>query len=326
RCPTRCSSSTWASTASPSPKRASSASPSSRSSTAIIRRSASITSSPATTTPARRSACMRAAPPMRFSRAAQRRCRRSPRAPPTRRSSSRSKARTNDATTNRGSEPMTAITASMVKELREKTDAPMMECKKALAEAGGDLARAEEILRVKLGNKASKAAARVAAEGIVAVWIADDAKLGALVEVNSETDFVARNDDFVAFARTLAERVATQAPADVDALAQLPIDGGTVEQVRTALVGRIGENITVRRFARIEAKGRLTSYVHGGSKIGVLVDVVGGDEALGRDLAMHIAASKPKSLSRDGVPAEDVERERSIAQQKAAEEQAKAQA
>jgi len=179
---------------------------------------------------------------------------------------------------------------------------------------------------VKLGNKASKAAARVAAEGIVAVWIADDAKLGALVEVNSETDFVARNDDFVAFARTLAERVATQAPADVDALAQLPIDGGTVEQVRTALVGRIGENITIRRFARLEAKGRLTSYVHGGSKIGVLVDVVGGDEALGRDLAMHIAANKPKSLSRDGVPAEDVERERSIAQQKAAEEQAKAQA
>ncbi len=221
---------------------------------------------------------------------------------------------------------MTAITASMVKELREKTDAPMMECKKALTEAGGDLARAEEILRVKLGNKASKAASRVAAEGIVAAWIADDAKLGALVEVNSETDFVAKNDDFVAFGRTLAERVGTQAPADVDALAQTQIEGGTVDQVRTALVGRIGENITVRRFARIEAQGRLTSYVHGGSKIGVLVDVVGGDEALGRDLAMHIAASKPKSLSRDGVPAEDVERERSIAQQKAAEEQAKAQA
>jgi len=221
---------------------------------------------------------------------------------------------------------MTAITASMVKELREKTDAPMMECKKALTEAGGDLARAEEILRVKLGSKASKAAARVAAEGVVAVWISDDARRGALVEVNSETDFVARNDDFLAFAGTLAERVGTQAPADVEALSQLAIDGGTVEQVRTALVGRIGENITIRRFARLEAKGRLTSYVHGGSKIGVLVDVVGGDEALGRDLAMHIAASKPKSLSRDGVPAEDVERERSIAQQKAAEEQAKAQA
>ncbi len=221
---------------------------------------------------------------------------------------------------------MTAITASMVKELREKTDAPMMECKKALTEAGGDLVRAEEILRVKLGSKASKAAARVAAEGVVALWIADDGKLGALVEVNSETDFVARNDDFLAFARTLAERVGTQAPADVDALARLPIDGGTVEQVRTALVGRIGENITVRRFARLQAKGQLASYVHGGSKIGVLVDLVGGDEALARDLAMHIAASKPKALSRDGVPAADVERERSIAQQKADEEQAKAKA
>ena len=219
---------------------------------------------------------------------------------------------------------MTAITASMVKELREKTDAPMMECKKALAEAGGDLARAEEILRVKLGNKASKAAARVAAEGVVALWIADDAKLGALVEVNSETDFVAKNDDFLAFARTLAERVGTQAPADVDALSQLPIDGGTVEQVRTALVGRIGENITVRRFARVQAKGRLASYVHGGSKIGVIVDLVGGDDALARDLAMHIAASKPRALSREGVPAADVERERSIAQQKADEEQARA--
>ncbi|HLT28205.1 MAG TPA: translation elongation factor Ts [Zeimonas sp.] len=221
---------------------------------------------------------------------------------------------------------MTAITASMVKALREKTDAPMMECKKALAEAGGDLARAEEILRVKLGNKASKAASRVAAEGVVAVWIADDARLGAIVEVNSETDFVAKNDDFLAFARTLAERVGTQAPADLDALAQLPIDGGTVDEVRTALVGRIGENITVRRFARLEAQGRLNAYVHGGSKIGVLVDLVGGDDTLARDVAMHIAASKPKALSRDGVPAEDIERERSIAQQKADEEQAKAKA
>jgi len=221
---------------------------------------------------------------------------------------------------------MTAITASMVKALREKTDAPMMECKKALAEAGGDLARAEEILRVKLGNKASKAASRVAAEGVVAVWIADDARLGAIVEVNSETDFVAKNDDFLAFARTLAERVGTQAPADLDALAQLPIDGGTVDEVRTALVGRIGENITVRRFARLEAQGRLNAYVHGGSKIGVLVDLVGGDDTLARDVAMHIAASKPKARSRDGVPAEDIERERSIAQQKADEEQAKAKA
>jgi len=221
---------------------------------------------------------------------------------------------------------MTAITASMVKELREKTDAPMMECKKALAEADGDIGRAEEILRVKLGNKASKAASRVAAEGVVALWIADDAKLGALVEVNSETDFVAKNDDFLAFARTLAERVGTQAPADVEALARLPIEGGSVEQVRTALVGRIGENIGVRRFVRLQARGRLASYVHGGSKIGVLVDLVGGDDALARDLAMHVAASKPKALSREGVPTADVERERSIAQQKADEEQAKSKA
>ncbi len=218
---------------------------------------------------------------------------------------------------------MAAITASMVKELREKTDAPMMECKKALTEADGDLGRAEEILRVKLGNKASKAAARVAAEGVVAVWIADDARLGALVEVNSETDFVARNEDFLAFAATLAEQVGRNAPADPEALALLPIDGGTVEEVRTALVGRIGENISVRRFARIEAQGRLNAYVHGGAKIAAIVDLVDGDDVLARDIAMHIAASKPRALSREGVPAEDIERERSIARQKADEEQEK---
>ncbi len=221
---------------------------------------------------------------------------------------------------------MTAITASMVKELRDKTDAPMMECKKALAEAGGDLARAEEILRVKLGNKANKAAARVTAEGVVGIRVSDDAKLGAIVEVNCETDFVARNDDFLAFVRSLAELVAANDPADVAALSALPMDGGTVETVRTALVGRIGENLGIRRFVRLAAQGRIGSYVHGGSKIGVLVDLVGGDDALARDLAMHVAASKPKAVSRDGVPAEVVERERSIAQQKAAEEQAKAEA
>ena len=221
---------------------------------------------------------------------------------------------------------MAEITASMVKELREKTDAPMMECKKALTEAGGDLGRAEEILRVKLGSKATKAASRVTAEGVVGIWLADDAKLGAIVEVNCETDFVARNDDFLAFARDLAELVARHDPADTAALAALPLGGVTVEQTRTALIGRIGENLSVRRFARLAAEGRLTRYVHGGSKIGVLVDVVGGDEALARDLAMHVAASKPKALSKEGVPAADVERERSIAREKAAEEQAKAQA
>ena len=214
---------------------------------------------------------------------------------------------------------MAEITASMVKELREKTDAPMMECKKALTEAQGDLARAEEILRVKLGNKATKAATRIAAEGIVAIHVAPDGKTGAIVEVNCETDFVAKNDDFNAMVRGLAQLVVERNPADVAALSALDMGGSTVEQVRTALVGKIGENMSLCRFSRIAAQGRLTSYVHGGSKIGVLVDVVGGDDALARDLAMHIAASKPKALSKEGVPAEDVARERSIAQQKAAE-------
>jgi elongation factor Ts len=214
---------------------------------------------------------------------------------------------------------MAEITAAMVKELREKTDAPMMECKKALTEAQGDLGKAEEILRVRLGSKASKAASRVAAEGVVGLSISADQKLAAIVELNSETDFVAKNDDFMAFAAKLADLVAEHSPADVDALLALTIDGQSVEVVRTALVGKIGENISVRRFQRIQAQGKVTSYVHGGSKIGVLLDLVGGDEGLGKDLAMHIAASKPKSLSKEGVSAADIERERSIAEQKAAE-------
>ncbi|MFN9677033.1 MAG: translation elongation factor Ts [Betaproteobacteria bacterium] len=214
---------------------------------------------------------------------------------------------------------MAEITAGMVKELREKTDAPMMECKKALAEAGGDMAKAEEILRVKLGNKASKAAARVAAEGIVAVHVAADAKLATLVEVNCETDFVAKNDDFLAFCRNLAVLVADKNPADVAALSGLPLEGGTVDSVRTALVGKIGENMSIRRFERVQAQGRVASYVHGGSKIGVLVDVTGGDEALAQDLAMHIAASKPRSVDASGVPAELLETERRIAIEKARE-------
>ena len=214
---------------------------------------------------------------------------------------------------------MAEITAGMVKELRERTDAPMMECKKALTEAGGDLGKAEELLRVKLGNKASKAASRVTAEGIVGLYLSADAKLGAIVEVNCETDFVAKNDDFLAFTKGVAQLIADSAPADVAALSALPLGGQTVEATRTALIGKIGENISVRRFARIQAEGKLASYVHGGAKIGVLIDVVGGDEPLAKDLAMHIAAGKPKALSREGVPAEDVERERSIATQKAAE-------
>ncbi len=214
---------------------------------------------------------------------------------------------------------MAAITASMVSELRGKTDAPMMECKKALTEADGDMAKAEEILRVKLGNKATKAATRVAAEGVVGLYLSADGKLGALVEVNSETDFVAKNDEFIALAKGCAELVATRNPADVAALSALPMGEGTVETTRTALVGKIGEHMALRRFARMEASGRLTSYVHGGSKIGVLVDVTGGDEQLGKDLAMHIAASKPKSLDASGVPAELLDTERRIAVEKARE-------
>ena len=214
---------------------------------------------------------------------------------------------------------MAEITASMVKELREKTDAPMMECKKALAEAAGDMAKAEEVLRVKLGNKASKAATRVTAEGIVGVYISADAKLGAMVEVNCETDFVAKNDEFLALVKNVAELIATKNPADVEALSALEINGQSVEEVRKALVGKIGENMSIRRFVRVEAKGAVANYIHGGAKIGVLIDLVGGEEALAKDLAMHIAASKPKSLDASGVPAELLDVERRIAIEKARE-------
>ncbi|MGE5665361.1 MAG: translation elongation factor Ts [Betaproteobacteria bacterium] len=214
---------------------------------------------------------------------------------------------------------MAEITASMVKELREKTDAPMMECKKALTEAGGDMAKAEEILRVKLGSKASKAAARVAAEGVVAIAIAADGKTGAIVEVNSETDFVAKNDDFIKFANDLARLVIEKNPADVVALSALPLGEGTVETVRTALVGKIGENMSVRRFVRLVTEGALAQYVHGGSKIGVMVDLLGGDAELGRDVAMHVAASKPRALDASGVAPEALETERRVAIEKARE-------
>ncbi|SAI02481.1 elongation factor Ts [Bordetella ansorpii] len=212
---------------------------------------------------------------------------------------------------------MAEITAALVKELREKTDAPMMECKKALTEAEGDLARAEELLRVKLGNKASKAASRVTAEGLIGLFISADAKQGAVLEVNCETDFVAKNDDFVAFVNKLAELVATQNPADVAALSALPFGEGTVDTTRTALIGKIGENISIRRFERIETPNALASYVHGG-RIGVLVEYAGAEE-VGKDLAMHIAATKPKALDANGVAAEDIATERSVAEQKAAE-------
>jgi elongation factor Ts len=205
---------------------------------------------------------------------------------------------------------MAEISAALVKELRELTGLGMMECKKALAEAGGDLKKAEELLRIKSGAKASKAAGRVAAEGVIGAWLSPDGKLGALVELNCETDFVAKNEDFLAFARELAEAVAKTNPADVQGLASF-------EPRRQALVQKIGENITLRRFARLQAQGRLALYVHG-AKIGVLVDVDAADD-LGKDLAMHIAAFKPRYQSKSDVPAEDVARERGIAAARAKE-------
>ena len=213
---------------------------------------------------------------------------------------------------------MAEITASMVKELRERTDAPMMDCKKALSEADGDMDRAEEILRVRFGNKASKAAGRVAAEGTVGVSISADGKTGAMIEVNSETDFCAKNDDFLAYVRELAVVVEKSNPANIESVAALPMNGSTAEDVRTQLVGKIGENITPRRFVRLAAQGKLASYVHG-SKIGVIVDVVGGDDTLGKDIAMHIAAAKPKSLDASGVDASLIEAERRVAIEKAKE-------
>ncbi|HEX8613502.1 MAG TPA: translation elongation factor Ts [Telluria sp.] len=216
---------------------------------------------------------------------------------------------------------MAAITAAMVGELRAKTDAPMMQCKKALTEADGDMARAEEILRVKLGTKATSNATRITAEGVVATFIAGN--VGALVEVNSETDFVAKNDDFLALANNAARLVAENNPADVAALLALPLDGKTLDEVRIALIGKIGENMTIRRFQRFETTGKLASYLHG-TRIGVVVDFEGGDEQVGKDVAMHIAAMKPVSLSSDQVPAELIEKERSVAALKAQEDADKA--
>lgn len=211
---------------------------------------------------------------------------------------------------------MAEITAAMVKELREKTDAPMMECKRALTEALGDLVRAEELLRVKLGSRASKAANRIAAEGVVAVWT--EAKLGAMVEINCETDFVAKNADFLRLAQGLAMLVAKQNPADVAALSLLSLDGVMVETIRTGLIGKIGENITIRRFVRYETQARLATYLHG-AKIGVLVDYNASDEQVGKDVAMHIAASKPLCVSKEEVPVERIEQERKIFMAQAAE-------
>ncbi|NBW24115.1 MAG: elongation factor Ts [Betaproteobacteria bacterium] len=217
---------------------------------------------------------------------------------------------------------MTTITASMVAELRGKTDAPMMECKKALTEAEGDMARAEEILRVKLGSKAGKAAARVTAEGVIVLGTSGDAS--AMLEVNCETDFVTKNDSFLAMANAAAALVAQHNPADVAALSALPYSqdgfGPTLEDVRKGLIGKIGENMTFRRFDRPAAGTHVASYLHG-TRIGVLVSFE-GDRTAAKDVAMHVAAMKPVSLSSDQVPAELVERERSVAAAKAAEDAA----
>ncbi|TAK47958.1 MAG: elongation factor Ts [Betaproteobacteria bacterium] len=212
---------------------------------------------------------------------------------------------------------MAEITASLVKELREMTGLGMMECKKALAESAGDLQKAEELLRIRSGAKASKAAGRIASEGVIGAWLAPDARTGALVEINCETDFVAKNADFVAFARRLAEMVATANPADAAALGALPMDGATVEARRQALVQKIGENISIRRLERLHTAARLAQYLHG-TRIGVLVDYEGTDE-VGKDLAMHIAFAKPAYLNRGEVPAATVAREREILQARARE-------
>jgi elongation factor Ts len=214
---------------------------------------------------------------------------------------------------------MADISASTVMELRQRTGLGMMECKKALTEADGDLAKAEELLRIRSGAKASKAAGRVAAEGVIGLFVATDAKAAAMVEVNCETDFVARNEEFRVFANEIAQVVARDCPPDVAALSARTLPSGeTIEARRVALVQKIGENLSLRRFVRVEAQGRVASYVHG-TRIGVLVDYTGGNEALGKDLAMHIAASKPMAVSREHVPADVVAKERSIAAARAAE-------
>ena len=214
---------------------------------------------------------------------------------------------------------MAEIAASMVMDLRQRTGLGMMECKKALTEAAGDMAKAEELLRIRSGAKASKAAGRIAAEGVIGLHVAADARTAAMVEVNCETDFVARNDDFRAFAAEVAQIVARDNPPDLPALgARMLASGETIEAKRAALVQKIGENMSIRRFARKVAAGRLASYVHG-NRIGVLVDLTGGQDALGKDLAMHVAASKPMAVNRDQVPPDVVAKERAIAAARAAE-------
>ena len=205
---------------------------------------------------------------------------------------------------------MSEISAGLVKELRELTGLGFMECKKALAETDGDLKKAEELLRIRGSAKANKAASRIAAEGVIGAWLSADTKLGALVELNSETDFVAKNEDFIAFSKSLAEIVGTRNPKDTEELGSLDLLGTKVEAKRQALVQKIGENLSIRRFKRLQAKGKLALYLHG-TKIGVLVDYEGSDE-VGKDVAMHIAFAKPQHMTKTEVPADVVARERDI--------------
>ena len=213
---------------------------------------------------------------------------------------------------------MAEITASMVMALRAKTDAPMMDCKKALTEADGDSQRAEEILRVRFGNKASKASSRIAAEGAVSAFISNDGKQGCLIEINSETDFCAKNEEFQQFGSVLAKAVVDSNPSSVEELALVSVEEKTIEEMRTGLIGKIGENITPRRFQLLQAKGSLYAYLHG-AKIGVILDLEGGNEELGKDIAMHIAAAKPKAIDESGVDSELIETERRVAIEKAKE-------
>ncbi|SDW18357.1 translation elongation factor Ts [Nitrosomonas communis] len=214
---------------------------------------------------------------------------------------------------------MAEITASMVKELRERTGLGMMECKKALAETSGDMKAAEDLLRIKSGAKASKASGRIAAEGVIGAYISTDRKNGALVEINCETDFVAKNDDFVNFAKSLAQLIAAEKVTETGALSTMTLSHGeTVEASRQALVMKLGENISIRRSVCYTANGNLAMYLHG-SKIGVMIDYSGGDEALGKDLAMHIAACKPICVSGEQIPSDLLEHERQIFTAQAAE-------
>jgi elongation factor Ts len=212
---------------------------------------------------------------------------------------------------------MAEISAALVKELRERTGLGMMECKKALSEAGGDIDKAEELLRVKGSAKANKAASRIAAEGVIGAWMSADGRVGALLELNSETDFVAKNEDFVAFAGSLAETVATRAPKDTQELSSIDLQGSKIEERRQALVQKIGENISIRRFQRLQAKGRLAQYLHG-TRIGVLVDFEGPEE-VGKDLGMHIAFARPRHLSKGEVPQDVISQERRIQEARAKE-------